>query len=208
MLSFFKSHNTSEKYSVMAEQEPPTYDTLNNIHHVYSFQVDMPLDYDVDDLPSYEKVMNYGNFVQITKIDKIENTNNTDLSFIHNFVKDSKENKTKYMIIDNTKYKPIDIINKIIKNNYDNIVLYHIVNKLVIKDNKKDNKYFSVNDNLFLNDDIMILGTVDTVIKFENFTSNKCKSPYPYYHIHHNNGTYFASVITHKAAFILNFKKN
>jgi hypothetical protein len=206
MLSFLKSHNTSQTYSVMADQEPPSYDMLNNVHHVYSFQVDMPPDYDVDNLPSYEKVMNYSNFVQISKTDKTDHKNKKDLSFIHNFVKDIAENKTKYMIIDNTKYKPIDIINKIIKNNYDNIVLYHIVNKLVIKDNKKDNKYFSVNGNKFNNDNVMILGTVDTEIKFDNFTSNKYKSlsPYPYYHIHHKNGIYFASVITHKAAFILN----
>ena len=204
MLSFFKSRNSSETYNTMVEQEPPSYDTLNNVNHVYSFQIDMPLDYDVDNLPSYEKVMSYGNFVQINKTDKTDKTDKKNISFVDDFV---KENKTKYMIVDNTKYKPLDIINKIVTNNYDHIVLYHIVNQKDITQNKKDNKYFSVNDDKFNNNDIMILGTVDTVVKFENFTSNKYNSPYPYYHIHHNNGKYSSSVISHKEAFTLNFKK-
>ncbi len=66
MLSFLKSRN-AEKYNIIVEQDPPNYDTLNNVHHVYNFQIDMPMDYDVDDLPSYEKVMTCGNFVKITK---------------------------------------------------------------------------------------------------------------------------------------------
>ncbi len=214
MLSFFKRRNTSDKYNTMIEQEPPNYDIINNVHHVYSFQLDMPLDYDVDDLPSYEKVMNYGNFVQIIQTGKTDKPSEkskkvkTNLSFVDDFVQNLKQSNTEYIVVDNTKYKPHDIINKIVTNNYDHIVLYHVVNQKDISQNKKDNKYFSVNGNELNGNDIMILGTVDTVIKFENFTSNKYKSPYPYYHIHHNNGKYFSSVISYKTAFTLNLKKN
>ncbi len=215
MLSFLKSSN-SEKYNIIVKQDPPSYDTLNNVHHVYSFQVDMPLDYDVDNLPSYEKVMSYGNFFQIIQTGKPGEKSKTvtqNLSFVDDFVQNLKQNNTKYIVVDNSKYKSCDIINKIVINNYDHIVLYHVVNQKDIShnisQNKKDNKYFTVNDDEFnhfnkLNmDDVMILGTVDTVIKFDNFTSNKYKLPYPYYHIHHNNGKYDSSVISHKVAFTM-----
>ena len=43
-------------------------------------------------------------------------------------------------------------------------------------------------------------------LQFNNFTTNKYKEPYPYYHIHHNNGVYDSSVITHKAAYLLKVK--
>jgi hypothetical protein len=191
MFSFFKqsTKQSTKQYTIFdQETSPPEYNKI-------CFKIDMGPDYDVDNLPSYEQVIGDIQF------HRIQESNDS----FDKLLEKIKKHTNQYFIIDSKKYKSLDIICSIIRGKYDGIVLYRIFNQISLNKDNTASQYFSVDgEYINNNDEIYILGTINTIIKCCNFTSkkyNQYNHLYPYYEIYHNNGKYISSVISYNHVF-------